>query len=207
MNLNFKKIASLSIYLVAIIAFVSIMSGFITGEQVQRRGNNEIEQIVFRMYDDIDTGKYEELFQLSFEGRWKKKPEQKKERLYAFDGIVSKEHFLKRAGKDFGKNGWRIRFTSLEIKNIHPFTRAEFTEQYPREHEILHHIDPGKKITKIYVVEVKGYMVGRCAIIDWKKELPIVWTDQKWKALIRGNPVDFDIFHREQWFTNLKFNI
>ncbi|MCP4374412.1 MAG: hypothetical protein GY797_40865 [Deltaproteobacteria bacterium] len=205
--MNFKQIASLSMYFIAIIAFVSIMSGFITGERLQRRGNNEIEQIVFRMYDDIDTGNYEELFQLSFEGRWKKKPEQKKERFYYFDGVVSKEHFLKRAGKDFGKNGWRIRFTSLEIRAIRPFTRPEFADHYPREHEILRHVDASNDITKIYVVEIKGYMVGRCAILDWEKELPIVWTNQKWKALIRGNPADFDIFHREQWFTNIKFNI
>jgi hypothetical protein len=207
MNVSFKKIATLSIYFISAIALCSIIIGFITGNQLKRGGNSEIEHIVLTMYDDIDTGKYEELFNVSFEGKWGTKDERAKEKFYYFDGIVSKNNFIKRAMKDFGKNGWRVRFTSLEIRNIRSLTRSEFAGQYPQENEVLQYVDGNNDIKTINLVKVKGYMVGRCAIIDWEKELPIVWTSQKWKALIRGNPADFDILHREQWFTNIHFNI
>lgn len=179
--------------------------GFITDNQLKRGGNNEIENIVFTMYADIDTGNYEELFSISFEGKWGTKHEPEKS--YYFDGIVSKDDFIKRAIKDFGKNGWRVRFTSLEILNMRSLTRSEFAGQYPRENEVLMYVDVNNDIKDISLVNVKGYMVGRCAIIDWEKELPIVWTNQRWKAIIRGNPADFDLLHREQWFTNINFNI
>ena len=205
MTVSFHKIATLSIYAIAVIAFFSIISGFITGEQGQRRGKNEIEQIVFTMYDAIDQGQYEDLFNVSFEGRWGTHQERDRKKSYYFDGLLSKDDFIKKALKDFGKNGWRIRFTSLAIPNIRHLTRTEFANQYPQEHEVLQYVDPNHDINTVYLATVKGYKVGRCAIIDWEKDLPLVWTHQKWKALIRGNPADFDLLHREHWLTKIDF--
>ncbi len=205
MNVSFKKLATIVVYVISVIALFSIVIGFVTDKQLVRGGNNEIENIVFTMYADIDTGDYEALFHSSFEGMWGTKHQAEKERSYSFDGIVSQENFIQRATKDFGKNGWRIRFTSLDILNIRTFSRFEFADQYPREHNVLQYIDGNNSIKNISVVHVKGFMVGRCAIINWEKELPIVWTNQKWKALIRGNPADFDLLHKEQWLTSINF--
>ncbi len=167
MNVSFKKLATIIVYVISVIALFSIIIGFINGKQLKRGGNNEIENIVFTMYADIDTGNYEELFSISFEGKWGTKHEPEKS--YYFDGIVSRDDFIKRAIKDFGKNGWRVRFTSLEILNMRSLTRSEFAGQYPRENEVLMYVDVNNDIKDISLVNVKGYMVGRCAIIDWEK--------------------------------------
>ncbi len=205
MNVSFKKLATIVVYVISVIALFSIISGFINGKQLKRGGKNEIENIVLTMYAAIDTGNYEELFGISFEGKWQRKDEREKEKSYYFDGIINKDDFIKRAVKDFGKNGWRIRFTSLEILNIRNLTRSEFAGQYPREHEVLQYVDENRGIKDISLVRVKGYMVGRCAIINWEKELPIVWTSQRWKAIIRGNPAALDLLHSEQWLANINF--
>ena len=101
MNVSFKKLATIIVYLISVIALCSIIIGFINGTQLKQGGNNEIENIVLTMYADIDTGNYEELFSISFEGKWGTKYEREKEKSYYFDGIVSKDNFIKRIRPGF----------------------------------------------------------------------------------------------------------
>lgn len=199
------KFTTLVVYVISGIALFSITMDFMTAEPLHWGGHGEIEQSVLTMYAAIDNGHYEDLFNLSFEGKWGTKQDRANARSYYFDGIVSKDDFINQAQKDFGAHGWRVHFTSLAIRNLRSLTRAEFTSQYPREYAILQYVDRANAINTIYLANVKGYIVGNCAITDWEKELPIVWTGQKWKALIRGNPADFDPLHREQWFVNINF--
>jgi len=114
---------------------------------------------------------------------------------------------IETAIKDYGKNGWRLRFTKLEITGLQVISRDKFEKQFPREHEILDYFDQDNKIQKIFIINLTGYIIGNCSITDWIKKLPLVWTGKGWAAIVTGTPDDLSPLHREEWLTDINFKI
>lgn len=202
------KVTTIIIYVLALIALSSIIFSFIQDNQLKRVGLSETEAIVFKIYYCIDQGNYVDLYNLSFEGRWSAKNDEiGKVKSYLLDGLMNQNNFIGHASKDYGKNGWRLHFTSLEITNLTNISRADFASDFPHENEILNYVDQENNIERIYIVNVKGYIVGSCAITDWEKKLPLIWTDQGWKAIVTGTPEDLSPLHREQYLADINFRI
>lgn len=202
------KVTTIIIYVLALIALASIVFSFIHDNQLKRVGLSEVEAIAFKIYYCIDKGKYVDLYNLSFEGRWSEKNDEiGKAKSYFLDGLIDKNNFIENASKDYGKNGWRLNFTSLEITDVTNISRADFVSDFPPENEILNYVDQENNIKRIYIVNVEGYIVGGCAITDWGKKLPLIWTDQGWKAIVTGTPEDLLTLHREQYLADINFRI
>lgn len=207
MKVNFIKVTTILIYLIAIAALSSIIFGFTSNYKIKSVGNSGIENVVLKIYDYIDRGNYEGLSSLSIEGKWTDKGECGKPKYYEFNGLVRKDDFIENSIKDYGVNGWRLNFSSLSLLNINKISSSEFARKFPRESKILEYIKKENNVKIIYIIDLEGYIIGSCAIADWKKELPLLWTDQGWKAIITGLPEDLIVLHREQWLTNINFRI
>ena len=202
------KVTTIIIYVLALIALSSIVFNFISDNQTKRVGSSEIETMVFKIYYSIDQGNYVDLYNLSFEGIWSAKNDEiGKAKSYLLDGLIDKNNFIELASKDYGKNGWRLHFTSLEITDVTIFSQEDFASEFSPENEILNYADQENNIKRIHVVKIKGYIVGGCAITDWEKKLPLIWTDQGWKAIVTGTPEDLSPLHREQWLADINFRI
>lgn len=202
------KATTITIYILALIALSSVIFSFIRDNNLKRVDSSEAEAIAFKIYYCIDKGKYVDLYNLSFEGRWSEKnPEIGKAKSYLLDGLMKQNNFIEHASKDYGKNGWRLHFTSLEITGVTNISRADFASDFPPENEILNYVDQENNINRIYIVNVEGYIVGSCAITDWGKKLPLVWTGHGWKAIVTGTPEDFSPLHREQYLADINFRI
>jgi len=199
---------TVTIYILALIAFSSIIFGFFRNKQLERVRFGEIETVVFKIYDCIDKGNYVDLYYYSYEGRWiEKSGEIGKPKSYSLDGLIDKNIFIEHAIEDYGKNGWRLHFLSLGITDVTTISRADFASEFSHENGILDYIDYENYIKSIYIVNVKGYIIGSCAITDWEKKLPLIWTGQSWKAIVTGTPEDLSPLHREQWLTDINFRI
>jgi len=211
---RFIKITTIFVYIISIIALATIIFGFVNGSLEESKeeykiGNikGNIKGIVFDLYNSIDNGHYENLYDISLEGKWIPKKIVEGKRQYSFNGIVEKDYFLKKAKRDFGGSGWRIHFTSVKILDVSKLARSKFENQFTRESMILDYFDTEEIIKEIYIVKLEGYIIGSCSIVDWNKDLPIVRYGKKWKAIVTGTPEDYDIFHREQWLTDINFEI
>lgn len=208
MKITVIKVMTVTIYIVAFIAFSSIVFGFFHDKQLEQVGFGEIENVVLKIYNCIDKGNYVDLYYNSCEGRWiEKSREIGKPKVYSLDGLVEKNVFLEHALADYGKNGWRLHFSALEITDVTTISRADFASKFLHENEILNHIDHEKDFKEIYIVNVKGYIIGSCAIADWEKKLPLIWTGKSWRAIVTGTPEDLNPIHREQWLTDINFRI
>jgi len=210
MSGRFIKITTIFIYIISIIGLTTIIFGFVNGSLEESREEykvGSIKGIVFELYNSIDNGHYENLYDISLEGKWIPKKKVEGKRQYSFNGIVERDYFLKKAKRDFGGSGWRIHFTSLKILDVSKLSRSKFESQFIRESIILDNFDTEEIIKEIYIVKIEGHIIGSCAIVDWEKDLPIVRYGKKWKAIVTGTPEDYDIFHREQWLTDINFKI
>jgi len=208
MKKNTLKIITIFIYMLAFIAFSSVVFGFMSNNRQKRIGNGEIQNVVLKIYDDIDRGNYLDLYNHTIEGSWSETDtviDQKK--IYYLEGLVSRDDFIEAAVRDYGKNGWRLRFTELEITGLQVLSRDEFEKQFPREHEILNYFDQYDKIEKIFITNLTGYIIGNCSITDWMKKLPLIWTGRGWAAIVAGTPDDLSALHREEWLTDINFKI
>ena len=208
MKRTIMKVTTISIYVLALIALSLIIFGFIRDNKLKRVGSSEVEAIAYEIYYCIDKGKYVDLYNLSFEGRWsEKKDEAGEAKSYLLDGLMNQNNFIELANIDYGENGWRVNFTSLEITDVSNISRADFASDFPPENEILNYVDKENNIERIYIVNVVGYIVGSCAINDWRKKLPLIWIDQGWKAIVPGTPEDLLPIHREQYLADINFRI
>jgi hypothetical protein len=208
MKVSIMKAATIIIYVLALIALSSIILSFVHDNRLERMESSEIENIVLNIYAYIDKGNFTDLYNLSFEGKWNvKEDEIGIPKSYLLDELIDKSSFIEHARSDYGKNGWRLHFTSLEITNVTNVSRSYFANKFPHENEILNYIDQENSIKRIYIVFITGYIVGSCAIIDWEKELPLIWTNRGWKAIVTGTPEDLSPIHREQWLTDINFRI
>jgi hypothetical protein len=196
-----KKISNIIFYILSSIAFISIVIGFMHNNHLKSGNNNEIENVAMTFYENIDRGNFEKLFDMSIETHWSRNTDNENGGKYVIDGIVKRDDFIKRVIKDFGENGWRIMFTSLNTTGVSKISLDEFKKLYPRENEILKYCTFNKNVKHVYLVDIKGYSLGNCDIADWNKKLPIIWTGDNWKVLLPGSPEDL-ILHREDWFVN-----
>jgi len=108
---------------------------------------------------------------------------------------------------DFGSNGWRIDFNSLEILSVKNIELQKFKDEYFEEFMILKKYNSANSNTKLYIVTIKGYTIGSCSIVNWEKKLPIFFNGKHLKAIVTGTPEDLKAIHREQWLTEINFNL
>ncbi|MCL5771798.1 MAG: hypothetical protein M1479_05955 [Actinobacteria bacterium] len=202
-----KRLLTIFIYVISIIALVIILIGLIKNEKPNYIDNDQIVKIVPDIYSFIDDGKFEKLYDIVLEGKWKSNSEIGKKKIYVLDGILDRDSFLKQNIDDFGYNGWRINFNSLEILNVENIELQKFKEEYFKEWIILKKYNSANSANNnLYIVTVKGYTIGSCSIVNWEKKLPIFFDGKYWKAIVTGTPEDLKAIHKEQWLTEINFN-
>jgi hypothetical protein len=201
-----KRLLAIFIYIISIIALVIISIGFIKNEKPNYINNNQIMKVVSGIYSFIDDGEYKKLYDIVLEGKWKSNSAIGDKKIYVLDGILGRDSFLKQNIDDFGSNGWRINFNSLEILSVENIELQKFKEEYFKEWLILKKYNSTNNI-KLYIVTTKGYNIGNCSIVNWEKKLPIFFDGKYWKAIVTGTPEDLKAIHREQWLTEIKFNV
>ncbi len=209
MRNSLEKILTIFIYVIAITALISILLGFINSEKLSDVSNYEsLKQTAVNVYKNLDTGNYENLSKMCIEGKWVPYELIDIKKSYRFDGLVKKDEFIQQLTKDFGSNGWRIHFNSLEIINIEKIELEKFNELFIKESIILKSISEFPSVDKAFIVTVKGYIIGSCSIVDWEKELPFFCDkNNQWVAIVSGTPEDLEAIHREQWLTDISFNV
>ncbi len=106
-NKILNKILIIMIYLITLIALISIMIEFFNNVSLQSVANNEIEALILRFYKNADKDDYKDLYNITIEGKWKKIDSAKNQNYY-FIGIAEKDYFINRSIKDFGEDGWKI---------------------------------------------------------------------------------------------------
>ncbi|MCL4385177.1 MAG: hypothetical protein M1326_02540 [Cyanobacteria bacterium] len=156
-----KRLLTIFIYVISIIALVIILIGLIKNEKPNYIDNDQIVKIVPDIYSFIDDGKFEKLYDIVLEGKWKSNSEIGKKKIYVLDGILDRDSFLKQNIDDFGYNGWRINFNSLEILNVENIELQKFKEEYFKEWIILKKYNSANSANNnLYIVTVKGYTIG-----------------------------------------------
>lgn len=202
-----KRILAIFIYVISIIALVIISIGFIKNEKPNYINNNQIMKLASSIYSFIDDGEYEKLYDIVLEGKWKSNSAIGDKKVYVLDGILDRDSFLTQNINDFGSNGWRINFNSLEILSAENIELQKFKEEYFKQWLILKKYNSANNNIKLYIVTIKGYNIGNCSIVDWEKKLPIIFDGKYWKAIVTGTPEDLEAIHREQFLTEIKFNV
>ena len=202
-----KRLLTIFIYIISIIALVIISIGFIKNEKSSDIDNDQIMKIVSNMYNFIDDGEYKKLYDIVLEGKWKSNSAVGDKKIYVLDEILERDSFLKQNIDDFGSNGWRINFNSLEILSAENIELQKFKEEYFKQWLILKKYNSANNNIKLYIVTIKGYNIGNCSIHDWEKKLPIIFDGKYWKAIVTGTPEDLKAIHREQFLTEIKFNV
>jgi len=212
LKLSNSKILTIIIYIVSIIAFFFIIIQLLSNDKtqigaVQKIYDSDLENVINKIYYSIDYGNFDVLSSYALEGRWLPAGIQNNKKFYTLNGLVSKEDFINYAVKDYGENGWRLKFTSLEIKDINKIDKEKFLEDFLPEYEIIKFIKFDINKNPVYLANIKGFIVGSCSITDWEKKLPMLWVNTGWKVIVSGTPDDLRLIHRDQWFANINFKI
>ncbi len=203
-NTIFKRILIIYIYSIAMIALIFITIEFIININLNSGSGNEIETLVLKFYKDADKGNYEDLYNITIEGKWVEN-DAKIDQNYSFVGVVEKDYFIKRSIEDFGEDGWKIYATSIEVIDGSKMLRSEFLDDFYREGKILNYIDPKENTKYINIVEVKGYSVGICTIREWRRKIPILWFNDSWKIVLPGSPENLFVLRKEDLYANIEF--
>ena len=207
MNKITLKVLTIFVYIVSSIAIITIFIGFVNKNEEQYLSSDDfLEAVVLNIYNNIERGNYEELYKLTIEGTWEEKSVNSGKRVYGYSGIVYRDVFLEQLKKDFGSNGWRISFNSLEIRKTEEIYWEEFKDIFPKESIILKNNFSIIEDKKFYMANVKGYTIGSCSITNWEKNLPIFQDGSKWKVIVPGVPDDLRTLHREMWLVDISFN-
>ena len=156
--------------------------------------SNTITNFVLSQYRMLDKGEYTKVVENLIEGAWVKKDGE-----FVLAGLVGNEKLVEILEDDLGKNGWRIRFVTLDVSGYVTVPREEFPGLLKREGEMLDLIDPNRNIEFVHIVELTGHVTGRCTIVDWVRPVPVVWKNNGYIMLIRGMPEVYDLIHNEQW--------
>ena len=162
--------------------------------------DNGITAFVNDQYALLAKGKYEELSRGVVEGLWSREPSG-----YHFDGVMPAAESAQRLEDDLGVGAWRLRFVSLKAIGFTVLSRPDFRKSLRREAEILDAIDPDGKISTVAVVTMKGHNTGRCSIVEWERQVPVVEKDGRRLILMRGAPAVYELVHNEQWFQPVRF--
>ena len=202
-----KRILTIFIYIFSIIALFTILIGFIKNENSDYINNDQIIKMVSNIYNFVDNGEYKKLYNIVLEGKWKSNSKIGEKKVYFLDGILDWDSFLKQNIVDFGSNGWRVGFNSLEILSVKNIELQKFEDEYFKEYMILKKYNSTNSNTKLYIVRIKGYTIGSCSIVNWEKKLPIFFNGKYLKAIVTGTPEDLKAIHREQWLTEINFNL
>jgi len=205
------KMFTIIIYFAALIVISNNVFGLIIREfdiskendKILSDDDKEIEKIALSFYEDTDKGKYEELYNLLYEGKWVKNDKNKKEDYCV--GIVNKDEFIDKVKRIFGNKGEKISFSRAEVLDIKEINFQDFSTKYPREKEILKYVIKGTYNIKFYLAKLKGSALGACGIFNWQKDLPIISFNKELKVILPGNVENYGIIYRFQWIKNLTF--
>ena len=161
---------------------------------------NRATRFVKAQYGLLASGKYDALSQRVVEGRWKRGAAG-----WQLEGILPPSGQARQLEDDLGVGAWRLHFVSLNAVKFQVVRREEFRGVMRRESEILDSIDPSERVQSISIVSMKGHNTGRCSIVEWERQVPVVEKDGSWLILMRGTPEVYSLVHNEQWFEPVRF--
>jgi|WetSurMetagenome_2_1015567.scaffolds.fasta_scaffold212994_2 hypothetical protein len=161
---------------------------------------NSVVDFVKDQYALLGKGRYRDLSRNVVEGLWKKDTSG-----YVLGGLMPKNEFEAQLEDDLGVGAWRLRFVRLAATGYTVVDRRSFGALLARESQILDVIDPSKSVQEVFVVKMAGHNTGRCSIIEWEKQVPVVRMQGRYLLLMRGLPDVYSLLHNEQWFLPTKF--
>jgi len=200
-----KKILLIFIYSIAIIAFAVILFGFVNNIPVNKEVNIPVADLVKNFYNCLDKGKYEDLSRIIIEGKWSSEKNLKGKQYHSCTGILNTSEFIKKNEKEFGEDGWALRIVTLNVLDVKKISREEFSLNFQRESEALKKAETLSDVSSFFQVSLSGNRVGRCGVVDWKRNLIVVLYKDSLKAVITGVPKYLDMLYREHFFANLDF--
>ena len=161
---------------------------------------NRATRFVKAQYGLLSSGKYDALSQRVVEGRWKRGAAG-----WQLEGILPSTDQARQLEDDLGVGAWRLHFVSLNAVKFSVVPRSQFRGFMRRESEILDAIDPGEHVQSVSVVSMKGHNTGRCSIVEWERQVPVVEKDGDYLILMRGTPEVYSLVRNEQWFEAVRF--
>lgn len=203
-----SRLAHLAFYAAAAVALLSVLSGMagIGRAEAARTGSADpaLEQYVLAFYHDIDDGNYAAIARRAVEAHWRKGTAPRE---YHFAGLESPAEFIRHLENDYGKDGWQIRFLSLDVLgSVRLAGKAELEPTEKREAEIVAYLEAmaGRPLP-LGVVTIRGHVSGRCNIVNWRRRVLVADPDGQRIVVSRGAPEDYEPVRREQWFTPVRF--
>ena len=171
-----------------------------TGTESQAIQGNRIVDFVKAKYTLLGEGKYQELSQNMVEGVWAGEPNN-----YVIQGLAQKDWIERQLEDDLGVNAWRLRYITLKAVGYSVVDRQSFGALLKRENQMLDLVDPSKSAKKVFLVQMSGHNTGRCSIMQWDRQVPVVRLQGKYVILMRGTPAVYSLVHNEQWFQPARF--
>jgi len=170
------------------------------GTESQSIQGNRVVDFVKAQYTLLGEGKYQELSQNMVEGVWAGETNN-----YAIQGLAQKDWMARQLEDDLGVNAWRLRFVTLKAVGYSVVDRQSFGALMKRENQILDLLDPSKSAKKVFMVQMSGHNTGRCSIMQWDRQVPVVRMQGKYVLRMRGPPKVYSLVHNEQWFQPARF--
>jgi hypothetical protein len=182
-----------------IVGLVAVVLQHPGTESVSVQGNRVVD-FVRSQYGLLGEGKYEQLSGHVVEGLWKGESGS-----YVLTGVMEPRSFTAQMEDDLGVGGWRLHFVTLQAVGYSVMDRGAFGALLSRESQLLDRIDPSKSIRSVFVVKMSGHNTGRCSIVEWERQVPVVQRNGAYVILMRGAPEVYSLVHNEQWFQPVRF--
>lgn len=175
----------------------SAAAGSVSVEELSDEQLAELNETVLKFYKSIDTGNYEEAYQLAFENKWQKSEGEE----YALVGLTSEEEFVSRLTAEIGNNGMRLNIIGIEVLGQSPLPPEHWTPEERPELYALQHLPSEAWVGSVYEVEVGGVLLERCSRWNWFDKVLVAHTQDngEWKLLLPGG-LDPNRPHHIEWF-------
>ena len=140
------------------------------------------ESIVRRFYMLIDTGRYQEAYELVLEPDWVEsgRPAAYRDAVIAssesYYGMVSNEEFIDRSRGEMGPRG-----IFFSLSHIRSSTIRDSEEKLPWEN-VINYPD----YRELYHVRASGDFLSSCAIYRWEKDLLVIKTETGYRIILDG---------------------
>jgi hypothetical protein len=161
----------------------------------------------FYMY--IDSGQYDEAYDISLEPEWGQGTVsydgEVRVDFSRFSGWTSREAFVERMKRELEPNGSGIRLNNIQVGDAEPTGDAVAYAGVRADAQA----DPGfpwfsiAHLEGTYRVPVSGHMLGACSIFRWEKNLTVVEIAGKYRVLLDGTKGARAFFY-QSWFENIK---
>jgi hypothetical protein len=201
-----RPIFLMLLFFLAVGAFIRLAGGYAlilpnltysSGSPHVLPGTETPEDTARSFYIFLDQGNYEHAWDISIEPDWiGNAPVAYKTEvvpsLATFAGWTNKTTFMTRLNRELGVNGIWLKLNNLQAQRLD--RQVDGFAQ-----ELVERLDP----EDVYVVRVRGHLLGACSIFQWEKEVPVIKIGGAYKVLLAGTKKAKTLFY-QSWFTNIE---